>query len=306
VDTDGKVTFGAAGAAFLQFRQARKAERTQVKHRWLLGTLHVLWTRPLEEITAPELLTVLRKLEGKGRNETASRAGQFAARVFRYSIGEGWCTNNPARDLRGNLEGVRPDHHPALVDPVQFGRLMALVDAPGYSHPTVYNALRLIARTALRPGELRQLVWSDASTAKAEIVIPAERMKMRRTHLVPLSRQVIAILADQWDVSGWGGDDAYIFPGVRPGRPMSDAGMNVALKNMFVGSDSHVPHGFRSSFSTIMNERGHDSALIELQLSHRKRDKIAGIYDRSERVPARRDLMQAWSDLIDELKEGVK
>lgn len=299
-----KVLFAAAGAAFLKHREARKAPRTLKKQTWLLGTLRPLWTRPLDDIKPPELLKVLRSLEAKGHTETAGRAGMFAAQVFRYAIGEGWTENNPARDLRGNLEGHRGEHHPAIVDPVQFGNLMALVDAPGYSHRTVFNALRLIARTALRPGELRHAIWTDASLEKAELVIPAERMKMRRPHLVPLSRQAIEILWDQWEVSG--AQESFIFPGVRPGRPMSDAGMNVALKNMFVQPDAHVPHGFRSSFSTIMNERGADSALIELQLSHRKRDRIAGIYDRSERVPERRELMQQWADLIDKLREGSK
>jgi integrase len=301
----GKVTFGAAGADFLKFRANKKAPKTLLKHTWLLGTLRPLWDRPLDEIKAPELMAVLRTLEAKGKAETAARAGMFTSAIFRHAVREGWCENNPARDLRGGLEGVKVEHHPAVTDPEQFGRLMSLVDQPGYSHRTVYNGLRLLARTALRPGELRHTLWADIDLGKAEWVIPAERMKMRRPHLVPLSRQVIEILWDQWEESALR-PDGFVFPGVRIGRPLSDAGMGVALKNMFVGSDAHVPHGFRSSFSTIMNENGADSALIELQLSHRKRDRIAGIYDRSERVPERRKLMQAWADLIDKLKEDSK
>jgi integrase len=300
VDLSSSVTFGAAGADFLRFRESRKAPKTALKHQWLLGVLRPLWDRPLGEIKAPELMAVLRQLEAHGKNETAGRAGMFAHAIFRHAIREGWCENNPARDLRGGLEGVKVEHHPAIVDPEEFGRLMKLVDQPGYSHRTVYNALRLLARTALRPGELRHSLWSDISLEKAEWVIPAERMKMRRPHLVPLSTQVIEILWDQWGESGQG---PFVFPGVRPGRVLSDAGMNVALKNMFIQPSAHVPHGFRSSFSTLLNERGQDAALIELQLSHRKRDRIAGIYDRSERVTERRVLMQAWADLIDELKK---
>lgn len=295
-----KVTFGAAGAAFLQFRRKTKADKTYEKHAWLLGVLRPLWDRPLDEIKAPELLTVLRRLERTGKREAATRAGQFAARIFRYAIGEGWTENNPARDLRGNLEPVQAEHHPAITDPVEFGKLMSLIDAPGYSHPTVYNALRMLPRTALRPGELRNALWAWVDREKAELVIPGPHMKMRRPHLVPLSTQVVAILEDQWDVSG---SQQFIFPGVRPGRPMSDAAMNMALKAMFVSPDHHVPHGFRSSFSSILNERGEDERLIELQLAHAKKDKIAGIYDRSQRVPDRRVLMQKWCDLIEELKE---
>lgn len=293
------VTFGAAGAAFLSFRKARKAERTAGKHAWLLGLLRALHDRPLEEIRAPEVLVVLRRLEAAGKAEAARRAGQFTARIYRYAIGEGWCDNNPARDLRGNLEGVVVESHAGITDPESFGRLMRLVDMPGHSHPTVFNALRLLARTALRPGELRRGLWAEVDMEKAEWRIPAERMKMRRPHLVPLSMQAKAVLWSQWEVSGHGD---FIFPGMRSGRPLSDAAMGVALKNMFISPDAHVPHGFRVSFSSMLNERGEDAAVIELQLSHAKQDKIAGIYDRSQRVPDRRALVQRWADYIDELK----
>lgn len=293
------VTFGAAGAAFLSFRVARKAERTADKHAWLLGLLRALHERPLAEIKAPEVLAVLRRLEATGKAEAARRAGQFTGRIFRYAIGEGWCENNPARDLRGNLEGVIVESHAGITDPEAFGRLMKLVDMPGHSHATVYNALRLLARTALRPGELRRGLWAEIDMDKAEWRIPAERMKMRRPHLVPLSTQAKAILWDQWEVSGAGN---FVFPGMRSGRPLSDAAMGVALKNMFISPTVHVPHGFRSSFSTLLNETGAEAAVIELQLSHAKRDKIAGIYDRSQRIPDRRALMQRWADFIDEMK----
>lgn len=299
------VTFGAAGIDFLRFRKGRKAPRTAGKHEWLLGVLRPLWDRPLAEIKAPEVMRVLRALEATGKAETARRAGQFTARVFRHAIREGWCEVNPAADLRGGLEGVVVRSHPGITEPGEFGRLMRLVDAPGYSHRTVYNALRLIARTALRPGELRAGLWAEIDKAKAEWRIPGPRMKMKRPHLVPLSRQAIEILEDQWDVSG---NSPFIFPGVRLGRPLSDAAMGVALKNMFIQPDRHVAHGFRSSFSTLLNELGEDAAVVDLQLAHRKADKIAAIYDRSERVPDRRKLMQRWADYIDELKkqEGEK
>lgn len=296
----GDVTFGAAGAAFLSFRKVKKAERTADKHAWLLGVLRALHARPLAEIKAPEVMGVLRALEAAGKAETARRAGQFTARVFRHAVREGWCEHNPATDLRGGLEGVVVESHAGITDPEQFGKLMQLVDTPGSSHRTVYNALRLLARTALRPGELRRGLWAELDMEKAEWRIPAARMKMRREYLCVLSTQAKAILWDQWEVSG---HSEFIFPGVRLGRPLSDAAMGVALKNMFIPSEQHVPHGFRTSFSTIMNERAEDSAVIELQLSHAKADKIKGIYDRSQRIPDRRVLMQKWADLIEEWKE---
>lgn len=296
------VTFGQAGAAFLAFRKKNKSQRTIDKHAWLLGVLRALWSRPLADITAPDVLAVLRSLESRGNNETARRAGQFAGRVFRYSIGEGWCRYNPAGDLRGNLEGVQTVSHAGITDPLQFGRLIKMIDQPGYSHASVYNGLRLIARTAVRPGELRGARWSEIDRDKAEWRIPAERMKMRRPHLVPLSRQALEILEDQFDSSG---DGPLVFPGMRAGRPMSDAAMNISLKQtMFISPKDHTVHGFRSSFSTLMNELGEfDPAVIELQLSHAKRDKIAGIYDRSQRVPDRVKLMQRWADYIDQMRE---
>lgn len=293
------VTFGQAGAAFVSFRKGGKSQATQRKHAWLLGILRDLHERPLEDIKAPEVLKVLRRLETADKDEAARRAGQFTARVYRYAIGEGWCENNPARDLRGNLEGVKAVSHPAITEPAAFGKLMKLVDMPGYSHATVYNGLRLLARTALRPGELRRGMWAEIDMDRAEWKIPAERMKMKRPHLVPLSTQALAILWAQWEVSGHGD---WIFPGMRSGRPLSDAAMGVALKNMFISPKAHVPHGFRSSFSTLMNDRGEDAPVIELQLSHAKADKIAGIYDRSQRVPDRKVLLQKWADYIDELK----
>jgi integrase len=307
VENPPQVTFGQAGAAFLQFKRKIKSQRTIDKHAWLLGVLRKLWPMPLTDITAPDILKVLRGLEGRSQNETARRAGQFAGRVFRYSIGEGWCRYNPAGDLRGNLEGVQTVSLAAITDPVKFGKLVENVDALWMygSHPSVYNGLRLIARTALRPSELRLARWSEIDRDKAEWRVPASRMKMRREHLVPLSTQALKILEEQWDVSGEGD---LVFPGMRAGRPLSDAAMNICLKQtLMVSGDVHTVHGFRSSFSTLMNELGEfDPAVIELQLSHAKKDKIAGIYDRSQRVPDRIKLMQRWADYIDELKEKAK
>ena len=239
-------------------------------------------------------------LEAQGKREAAHRCAQFAARVFRYAIQSGYCQMNPAADLRGALKKKVTESHAGITDPTEFGRFMQLVDQPGYSHATVYNGIRLLARTFVRPGELRQAHWSEFDLDKAEWKIPAARMEMRRPHLVPLSKQAVAILKEQFEVSG---DGPFVFPGVRSGRPMSDAGMGVSIKNMCIPPEAHVPHGFRVSASTLLNELGFDSALIELQLSHAKRDKVAGIYDRSQRVAERKTMMQRWSDYIDELKE---
>lgn len=299
-------TFGAASTAFLAFRKNRKADRTASKHEWLHRKLRALHDQPLAALRAPTVMTVLRKIESKGNHETARRCGQYIAAVFRHAVREGWCEINPATDLRGGLEGAKAESHPGITDPEKFGRLMLLIDMPGYSHPTIYNALRLIARTALRPGELRNLRWEDVDLQKAEIRIPGERMKMRKPFLSVLSTQAIEILEAQQAVTM--ADDLtqprYVFPGPRSGRPISDATMGMALRSMFISPAEHVPHGFRVSFSSLMHEAGQDPAVIELCLAHVK-GGVAGIYDRSQRVPDRRKLMQDWGNAIEAMKRAA-
>jgi integrase len=196
---------------------------------------------------------------------------------------------------------VKTESHAGITDPLKCGELMVWVDADrtdlGFAN--VRHGMQLLARTFVRPGELRAAEWSEIDLDKAEWKIPAERMTTKGPHLVPLSTQAVAILRKHHDITGHG---PLVFPGVRSGRPMSDAAMGLALKVMFFDSSRRVPHGFRISASTLLNEKGFDSALIELQLSHAKRNKVARVYDRSQRVPERRTMMQAWSDYIDELK----
>lgn len=292
-------TLGQAIVSFLAFRQDRKAPKTRKKHEWLAGCLRTLHGRPLQEITAPELLKLLRSIEERGKRETATRVAIFAAQVYRHSIREGWCTLNPAGDLKGGLETPIVTSRPGYTDPEQVGHLMRLVDAEGYGTQTVQNALRLLVRTAVRPGELRHGLWEEIDLTKAEWLIPAPRMKMKRPHLVPLSRQAVEILWRQWEITG---TDDMVFPGLRPHRPISDAAMNMALRALEIPPTEHCPHGCRVTFSTLLNELGVDHELIELQLSHVKADKVRAVYDRSQRVPERRALMQRWSDYLDELK----
>ena len=293
-------TFGQAITAFLAFRADRKAPKTKLKHQWLAGCLRTLHSRPLADLTAPDLLKLLRQIEARGKRETATRVAIFTAQVYRHAIREGWCTLNPAGDLKGGLETPIVTSRPGYTDPEQVGRLMRLVDEDGYGTQTVQNALRLLMRTALRPGELRHGLWAEIDLTKAEWLIPTARMKMKRPHLIPLSRQALDVLLSQWEISGIG--DELIFPGLRPHRPISDAAMNMALRALQIPPAEHVPHGCRVTFSTLLNELGVDHELIELQLSHVKADKVRAVYDRSQRVPERRVLMQRYSDYLDELK----
>ena len=267
----------------------------------MFGLLAPLHRKLVTGITAPEVVKVLRGLEAAGKREAAHRCGQFAGRVFRYAIQSGYCTVNPAGDLRGALKPVKIQSHAGITDPLRFGELMVWIDSDRTDRGfvNVRHGMQLLARTFVRPGELRAAEWSEFDLDKAEWKIPAPRMKMKRPHLVPFSTQAVAILRKHFELTGHG---PLVFPGIRSGRPMSDATMGMALKVMLFESDSHVPHGFRVSASTLLDEKGYDSALIELQLSHAKRDQIAGLYDRSQSVPERKAMMQACSDYIEELK----
>jgi integrase len=223
--------------------------------------------------------------------------------VFRYALNNydsSVIAVNPIPDLREVLEKRASKSLAAVTDPKFFGLMMRAIDSDEIGFENVRDCLQLLARTALRPGELRQGLWTEIDFERAEFRVPASRMKMRREHLVPLSTQAMEILRRQHLLTGGG---ALIFPGLRSGRPISDAAMGLALKTAFFDSKTHTAHGFRSSFSTMLHESGADPAVVELQLSHAKRDKIAGVYDRSQRVPERRALMQTWSDMIEGMKK---
>jgi integrase len=294
-------TFGKVGREFLDRKIGSLAPATRRKLEWQYQNLSTLFDRPINELRAPDVIDVLLTIEAKDHRESAHRVGQFASRVFRYAVQRHYCDVNPVADLREVLKPRNVQSHAGVTEPALFGELVRLIDADWlkYRYANVRHGLQLLARTFVRPGELRQALWKEFDLDKAEWRIPASRMKMRREHLVPLSTQAVAILRNQHDLTG---NVQLVFPGLRSGRPMSDATMGAALKLIFFGSELHVPHGFRVSASTLLHENGYDPAVIELQLSHAKRDKIAGIYDRSQRVPERRAMMQWWSDYIEKLK----
>ena len=302
-------TFGVVGLEFLATQvDPTMAQATRAKAHWLFGLLRTLHARPVAEIRTVDLAKVLKAIEESGdRRETAHRAAQFAGRVFRYAIQTGRLDSNPAANLRGALKPIETESHAAVTDPDRLAVLLRMLDAY-QGHATVGNALRLLPLVFVRPGELRAAEWSEFNFGRAEWIIPVHRMKMRRihrrAHLVPLARQSIEILKRQQALTG---DGRYVFPGDRNKlRPMSENALTAALNSLrwLMPADAETTaHGFRSTASSLLNgELGVDSALVELQLAHRKRDKIAAIYDRSERVPERRQLMQTWADYLDKLK----
>ncbi|AXK39970.1 tyrosine-type recombinase/integrase [Crenobacter cavernae] len=262
-----------------------------------------LGARPMGEITAPELLTALQRVEKRGAIETAHRAMQNCGQVFRYAVATGRAERNPAADLRGALAPVVKASFPTITDPARIAELLRAID--GYAGSFVTQcALRLAPLVFVRPGELRQAEWQEIDLEHALWVIPAERMKMREKHVVPLSSQAVTVLQELHALTGLG---RYVFPGARTnGRPMSENTVNAALRRLGYDKDDMTGHGFRHMASTLLNEQGWNRDAIERQLAHAERNSIRATYNYAEYLPERSKMMQAWADYLDGLKAGTK
>jgi integrase len=227
-------------------------------------------SRPIREINAPELLTVLRRIEGRGALDTAHRAHQNCGQVFRYAVATGRAERNPAADLRGVLPPVNQEHHASITDPKAIGALLRAIDSYNGTFAT-QCALRLAPLVFVRPGELRGAEWSEFDLEAGEWRIPAERMKAREPHIVPLSSQAVAILGELHPLTGSG---RYVFPSERAkGKPMSNNTILAALRRMGYSGDDMTGHGFRSMASTLLNEQGWHRDAIERQLAHQEQNK---------------------------------
>ena len=280
-----------------------KGHSDKVLRRLEHNVFPYLGARPIAEITTPELLVVLRKVEGRGAIETAHRTKQNCSQVFRYAVATGRAERDPTVELRGALTPVRERHHPTITDPKAIGALLRAID--GYDGSLVTRcALQLAPLTFVRPGELRRAEWPEFDFDKAEWRIPADRMKMREQHIVPLSTQAVAVLMELQPLTG---RNRYVFPGARTnGRPMSENTVNAALRRLGYASDQMTGHGFRSMASTLLNEQGWHRDAIERQLAHAERDNVRAAYNYAEHLPERRRMMQAWSDYLDTLANGAQ
>lgn len=261
-----------------------------------------LGKRPVQELEAPELLACLRRIQARGALETAHRALQTLSLVFRYGVATGRAQRDPAADLRGALPPVRVKHFAAITDPKTIGALLR--DLDGYEGSFVTRcALQLAPLLFVRPGELRQAEWPEFDLDSAEWRIPAHKMKMRHAHIVPLSTQALAILRELQALTGRG---RYLFPGLRTAdRPMSENAVNAGLRRLGYDQTQMTGHGFRSMASTLLNEMGWHRDAIERQLAHAEKDGVRAAYNRAEHLPERRQMMQAWADYLDALKQGA-
>lgn len=280
------------------------AKATRSKLEWMLSThaYPYLGVRQASAITAPELLAVLRRLEAHNKLETAQRLKQVCGQIFRYAIATGRSERDPAADLRGALKTTKTNHHASITQPGKVGELMRVID--GFSgHNVTACALSLAPLVFVRPGELRQAEWSELDLDAALWKLPAEKMKARQPHIVPLSRQAVAILRELEPLTGTG---RYVFPGIRSrARPMSENTINAALRRLGYSRDEMTGHGFRSMASTLLNEQGWPPDIIERQLAHAEGNKVRAAYNYAQHIPQRVEMMQAWADYLDALRRGA-
>lgn len=300
-------TFETIAAEWLDLQRKRFSAASIEKAEWMFNDLlnPFLGSKPITTITAPEVLTVLRKLEARGKHETAHRLRQRCGQVFRYAVATGRALRDPTVDLRGALAPIVVAHRAAITEPKRIGELLRAID-DYQGQPATAVALKLAPLVFARPGELRAAEWSEFTldVKEPEWRIPAERMKMREMHLVPLSRQAVTALRE---LEAHTGDGKYLFPSLRTSaRPISENTVNAALRRLGYAKDDMTGHGFRAMASTCLNEQGWHPDLIELQLAHAERNKVRAAYNRAERLAERRKMMQAWADYLDALRAGAK
>lgn len=275
------------------------------KIRWLLAKAYpLIGTIPIAQITPHEALAVLRKVEATGAYESARRMRSVLSRVFRYGVATVRCDKDVAADLRGAIAVPKVKHFAAITRPSEVGALLRAID--GYSgHKVTVLAMRLSPHVLLRPGELRQAEWTDIDFDEAIWFIPAERMKMRRPHRVPLSRQVIAMLKELHEHTHWW---KYLFPCLgKPRKAMSENAVNQGLRKLGYTTDQMTAHGFRAMAATLLNEMGEwNPDAIERQLAHVDTNQVRRAYARGEYWDERVVMMQRWSDYLDQLRDGGK
>ena len=259
----------------------------------------VIGNQPIGMITGPQLRRAMLNIEERGAHESAHRALQICSRIYGYANACGYTDKDPTRGLKTALTPPKQKHFATLTDTRDIGKLLRAID--GYESLLVRYAMQIGTYTFVRPSELRKAEWSEINFEEKIWRIPATKMKLRKPHLVPLASQVIKILNQLNTISGQG---IFLFPSVRSrSKYMSEATVNAALRNMGFNKEQITGHGFRHMASTLLNEQGtwHPDA-IERQLAHTDKSKVRGTYDHSKHLPERKEMMQAYANLLDELR----
>jgi integrase len=293
-------SFGDLAGEYIEMvTEEGRSEATVEKMKWLLEKLRSIADMPIADLQAVDLFAVLKKIETQGRYETARRCRSFASRVFRYAAASGRGDSDPTTLLRGALIAPKPKHHAALLEPEEVGGFLRALD--GYSgYPITLLACKILPHVMARPGELRLARWAEFDFEKAVWTVPPERMKMRRPHYVPLSRQVIALLEE---LRPYVGGEDYVFPAFHTWkRPLSKNTMNAAYRRMGYGPRDLTAHGFRATASSLLNQCGKwNPDAIERSLAHADGNQIRRIYNRtvkrrSKGTPDRRRRGTPFSD----------
>ncbi len=297
-------SFSEVASKWLESHKQGISERyaRTLEYRLERYLLPELGNRPINTIDARLLFDVLTSLQSSGLEETAHRARFICGQIFRYAVMKGLVEYNPVPNLRGALRPRRPKHMATILEPDRIGELVRAIDGyHGEAHVAI--ALKMALYTFVRSGELRFAKWSEFDMDGGIWRIPAERMKMKRMHLVPLSRQVQSLLERLHPITG---SSELLFPSLRTKtRPISDATLTAALRRLGFSKDEIVVHGFRSMASTLLHEQGWPTDAIERQLAHVEKNKVKRAYDHAEHLDARKEMMQAWADYLDKLGGSI-
>lgn len=268
------------------------------RHSWRrleVEVLPELGDRDPKKITPPMILKILRRVESRGTPVAARKLKCHISQAMRYGIACGYVISDPTRDLGLALLPVREKPHPTLVDHNDIGRLMLKIDAYRYRQRRL--ALKLAVLTFVRAGEIMGAAWSEISFAERIWQIPANRMKMKRPHLVPLARQTLQILSDLRQISG---SEIWLFPSRWDHtKPESSRVLTYALRVMGYAKSEICAHGFRAMAATVLSDQGFASDVIERQLAHVDKNRVRAAYQRSELLTERTRMMQAWADWLD-------
>ncbi|WP_035076175.1 tyrosine-type recombinase/integrase [Maridesulfovibrio zosterae] len=296
-----------------EFESIAREWHTKFKNTWTAGHAQTIIKRlelncfpwigkmVVSEIEPPDILKVLRRIESRGALETAHRVRSILGQVLRYAVATGRATRDATSDLKGALPPVKHKHMATITDPKEIGPLLNNIDE--YQGSTMTKcALQLAPLVFVRPGELRHGEWDEIDLDTAEWRIPAGKMKARRPHIVPLSRQALEVLFELKPLTG---DGKYLFPSIRSKLyPMSENTVNGALRRLGYTKEELTGHGFRSMASTNLNENGWKPDVIERQLAHVEGNSVRAAYNHADYLPERRKMMQWWADYLDALKNG--
>jgi len=296
-------TFAIAAREYIDRRKTEGvSENTAVKYEWFLGKVidDQFRNQSLTDIRPRDIAELLRRVDASGRRETAHKLRMFIGAVFRLANLSFRVEGDPTAVLKGALpKRVRDSHYAAILEPAKLGALMDAIDAyDGW--PTIRLALQFSAITFQRPGEIRAARWSEIDFDRKVWRLPAERMKMKLPHDVPLSRQSVSVLQRASDISS---GFEHVFPQIRTyHRPISENAMNVALRRMGYSKDEHCTHGFRATATTILAEHGYREEVVQRQLAHTEPNEVRRAYNRAKYWEERVEMMQTWADMLDEFR----